>query len=79
MKEYTLLQSRLVAVLRPTFPGPKITDALCNAEQLAHKYGVSADDDAAIRRCAAEAIQLTLMEVEGRREHRCPTDKSHSR
>ena len=71
-EEQTDLQQRLLKHLRETFPGPGITDALCNAEQLARKYHVTALDEEGLRKCVGEAIELTHMEMEGQRRHTCP-------
>ena len=70
------LQKELLQLLRPTFPGPEITDALCNAEQLVAKHNVSLDDKQMLEVCAAEAIELTLMEMQGERKHSCPEEES---
>lgn len=72
MPDDSQLRDKLFEGLQFTFSGPEITDALCNTEQLAKKYGAAEDDEAAIARCVSEAIELTLLENE--LQHQCPTD-----
>ena len=74
MTDLAELRQKLLERLRQTFPGPEITDALCNAEQLAGKYGVTADDKDGIGKCVAEAVELTFMEMQGERRHTCPEE-----
>ena len=45
-------------------------------KQLVAKHNVSLDDKQRLQICAAEAIELTLMEMQGEREHTCPEEES---
>jgi len=74
MNDFTDLQKKLLPLLRPTFPGPEITDALCNAEQLVKKHQVTIEDEEGLQQCASAAIALTMMEIHGEREHQCPEE-----
>ena len=67
------LQDHLLGLLRPIFPGPEISAALCNAEQALQRRLESKEEEDSVAQCIDDAVRLTAQELSGEREHTCPS------